>query len=172
MDSRNYFIVMEHGNYPVVKSPLGDVDEFAKDLINHYPAGTTVLSVVVTDAHLFVEDAATKLAIAAGYKAAAQEQERITQYNHDILETIKKSFGGKYAQDIRSCLRESEAPSEFGRLEIVDTTRGKAQPENWRSFKTVYVNQTLNGGMEGDSFAGDIFIPLPDGKYLKAPYSM
>ena len=96
-------------------------------------------------------------------------QRSIDDHNKVILQHLRKELGGKYVNDIRSCLEDSEAG---GKLTIVDNPGINPQMEDWRSFDHIQVDQYLNGGMEGDSFAGYVYIPLTDNKYLKSHYSM
>jgi len=93
----------------------------------------------------------------------------VNDHNTIILKKIRKELGGKYVNDIKACLEESEA---HGKLEIVDNPGIKRQDEDWRTFDHILVDQYENGGYEGDSFAGWIYIPLKDNKYLKSHYSM
>lgn len=74
----------------------------------------------------------------------------------------------------------------FNGYEIVNEPRGSRQPfvhealdenddlmETPQEFKYIdheYCDQWQNGGMEGDSYAGDIYFPLPNGQYMKCYY--
>lgn len=103
---------------------------------------------------------------------AAEEHRRIredSEHNNKILNQLRLDLGTEYVEDIIECLKESEA---HGKLEIIDDPGIKPQKEDWGSFDHILVDQYLNGGMEGDSFAGYVYIPLMGKKYLKSHYSM
>lgn len=169
-ERKTYFIIKQAGMSPEVKMPPGDDDAFARELIAYYPEGTAIIRLRCDGAAPWAEDAETYLSISDGYKAMAEEQARADADNTATLERIGATFGTKYAQDIKEYLKDAEAPAEFTRLEIVDKPTGRAQVEDWGSFKQVYVQQ-WSVGCEGDSFDGYICIPLPDGKFLKTSFS-
>lgn len=56
-----------------------------------------------------------------------------------------------------------------GKIEVVNKPSGDNQKERYGPFKKVYVQQ-WSVGMEGDSFAGDIYAKTDIG-WLKIPYS-
>lgn len=171
MTGKTYFIVKEQGMPPHVKKPSGNAIDFARELIEHYPQGTSIIYVNVQENDLWADDAATFIAIDDGYKAMDEAQQAADAENNALLEKIKTEFGAIYTSHIEECLRESEAPADFTRLEIVEKPTGKAQAEDWGSFKKVYVEQ-WSVGTEGDSFDGYLYIPLPDDKFLKAAFSI
>jgi len=103
------------------------------------------------------------------YKEMAKEENAIFNYNKSILKELRKKLGGKYTNDIKECLEISCAE---GKLEIVDNPGIKPQEEDWRSFDHVLVDQYCNGGYVGDDFAGYVYIPIGENKYLKSHYSM
>lgn len=43
-------------------------------------------------------------------------------------------------------------------------------PEEFKYIDHEYCYQWRNGGYEGDSFAGELYIPLPNGQYLECHY--
>lgn len=174
MTRQTYFIVKEPGMLPHVKRPSADPADCARELIAHYPAGTAIIHVSVQENDLWVDDAATFIAMDDGYKAMAEAQSAADAENNALLEKIKTDFGAIYTGHIEECLRESEAPADFTRLEIVEKPTGKAQAEDWGSFKKVYkvYVEQWSVGPEGDSFDGYLYIPLPDGKFLKAAFSI
>lgn len=79
--------------------------------------------------------------------------------------------------EIKSGLFESDG------YEIVDKPKGTkteidieesnfdAIPKEYSFLTHQYVNQTTNGGYTGDEFSGDLYFPLPDGKYMKVYYN-
>lgn len=45
-------------------------------------------------------------------------------------------------------------------------------PQQYQTFLTkYYVDQWQNGGYSGDDYAGDLYYPLPDGKFMKVYYN-
>jgi len=165
-----YFIIKEPNMCPRIKRPGKDVEAFAKELVAHYPKGTVIIHVNVREDDLWIEDVDTWLATVEGYRQLAEAQREIDTENNALMDRIKEDFGAQYASHIRDCLTECEAPAGHSRLEIVEKPSGRAQAEDWGSFKEVFVQQ-WSVGCEGDSFEGYICIPLPDGKFLKSFYS-
>lgn len=101
-----------------------------------------------------------------------EENRRIEEesyHNDRVLQDLKEKLGEGYVSEILECLEDSEA---HGKLEIVDKPDIKPQEEDWGHFDHVLVDQYENGGYSGDDFAGYIYIPINDGKYLKSHYSM
>jgi len=103
------------------------------------------------------------------YKEMAKEENAIYEKNKSVLKELRKTLGGKYVNDIKACLEECEANGE---IEIVDDPGIKPQEEDWRSFDHILVDQYCNGGHVGDDFAGYVYIPIGENKYLKSHYSM
>jgi len=55
---------------------------------------------------------------------------------------------------------------------VVESHGGERQDEPGNAFRYVYLDQYTNGGMSGDDHAGQVWIPLPKGKFLTFHYSM
>ena len=89
--------------------------------------------------------------------------------NARILNAIEKQLGKEYRQAVFDCIMESEG---YGLFELVKKPTWKKQTEDWGAFDHIYVDQWMNGGMTGDDFAGDIYIPLKENLYLKVRYEM
>lgn len=53
---------------------------------------------------------------------------------------------------------------------IASAPLGEPQDDDF-SLGDVYVDQTTNGGMSGDDFAGTMSMPLPDGRYFQFSYA-
>lgn len=53
---------------------------------------------------------------------------------------------------------------------IASAPLGEPQDDDF-SLGNVYVDQTTNGGMSGDDFAGTMSMPLPDGRYFQFSYA-
>ncbi len=96
---------------------------------------------------------------------------KIVESDGEILKDIESKFGIKWIKAIKECMQESEA-CEYIPIKIVNKPRGEKQAESYGAFKFIYVNQTTNGGYEGDDFAGEVYIPLPDKTFLEFSYSM
>ena len=90
------------------------------------------------------------------------------QANTAILDAIEITLGKKYRDAVFECIMDSEG---FGMYMPVETPKGNRQEEDWGEFDHIYVDQWQNGGMVGDDFAGDIYIPL-QATYLKISYQM
>ena len=94
----------------------------------------------------------------------------VNKFNKRIYKAIKNQLGKKYLSGVKECLQDCEAE---GKLELVNRPNLEPQhEEEWVEFDHVFVDQYENGGMEGDSFAGYIYIPLKENLYLKSHYSM
>jgi len=103
---------------------------------------------------------------------AAEENKRFAdekKHNDEILDELRSTLGETYVQRIIECLKEAEAD---GKLEIVEKPKIEKQFENWDEFDHVLVDQYVNGGMSGDDYAGNIYVPIGGGEYLKSHYSM
>lgn len=85
---------------------------------------------------------------------------------------------------VMSAVRAKVSPVVFAEIEeyivesdhthgysIVTTPVGKPHDDGY-SFGDVLIDQTMNGGYTGDSFAGTVCIPLGQGEFLKFHYSM
>lgn len=168
---RYYFTIQQQpGGMVEKKIPMQNEchEKIARELKKLYP-NAVMYRVTVTPNDLWIDTLDDFIfqqeAFDAMHKAEQEEEDK----NNKLLAELREKFGEKYVADIIDCLKDDECDGE---LSIVDTPGGKRQNENWGSFKFVHVNQYVNGGMEGDSFAGYVYIPLPDGKFLKSHYSM
>ena len=92
----------------------------------------------------------------------------INDHNEIILDDLQKELGEKYIKDIKDCLEDCEVN---GKLTIVDNPGIEPQTDDWGSFDHILVDQYIDGGMDGDDFAGYVYIPI-GGKYLKSHYAM
>lgn len=89
------------------------------------------------------------------------------RWNKRILNTIERVYGTTFLDEVKYELAESDA---VGKLQITRVAYGRiSDPDT-----NVIVNQTVNGGMTGDHFAGYLYIPLPGKRtrFLKSYYSM
>lgn len=87
--------------------------------------------------------------------------------NDDILTSIENDFGSTLATNIKGFINDGEF-LDFLPLEIVDKTKGKYQKESEYEID-VHVNQS-GPGISGDDYHGEVYIHLPNGKYLMMQY--
>lgn len=92
----------------------------------------------------------------------------IKKDNCALLGKIAKDFGDGLAADIRHYINDVDF-ADFMPLEIVDKPKGGEQEEDYVHMHHIYVNQS-GPGMSGDDYHGEVYIPLPDGKYLMIQY--
>ena len=93
----------------------------------------------------------------------------LVKSNNRIFKAIKNQLGEEYLQAVKDCLNDCEADRD---LKLVKKPNIEEQKEDWDKFNHILVDQYLNGGMAGDSFAGYIYIPLKENLYLKSHYSL
>ncbi len=89
--------------------------------------------------------------------------------NARIMNAIEKTLGKQYRQDVFDCIMECEG---YGLYELVEKPNWDKQDEDWGSFDHIFVDQWMNGGMSGDDFEGDVYVPLKPDTYLKVRYQM
>lgn len=168
---RYYLIIKRPQAIPDTKRPPVDQEkraEFIRQVIEQYPEAV-ILHVHVTEHDIWVDTAQEWLYMQKMWHQVMVSEKAVIAHNKMILRSIRGRFGKKYRKDILECLKEGEAKHE---LKIVTKPAGSRQDENWQSFDHIYVNQTENGGITGDSFSGTFAMPLPDGTYLETYYSM
>ena len=91
-----------------------------------------------------------------------------------LAEQFQKDVGGQFG------FVNEEGPIE-NLYKIVDEPEGDKQeyndtfleniPDEYKFITHEYVDQYQNGGYTGDDFAGYVYYPLPDGKFMKVHYS-
>ena len=93
------------------------------------------------------------------------DDEAKEQYIKDqaLIETVKKQVSKRIFKEIEYEIEESDNYSNF---RIVNTPDG--DPQRKDIIKTWVVQCSV--GDSGDSFEGEVFIELPDGKYLTWQY--
>lgn len=109
-------------------------------------------------------------------------------YLQDLISIAEEKEHKDFLQGLYKWLCEAWEEIASGQFytdgyEIVDEPKGKKQeidieesnfdaiPEEYSFLTHQYVNQTTNGGYTGDEFSGDLYFPLPDGKYMKVYYN-
>ncbi len=103
-------------------------------------------------------------------KAAIEVQES----NARILRAIKSVKGDEFYKDLSDLMEVNEVgggmfphPDQIVREKV-----GELVKEDFGSIQQYWVDQYENGGMEGDSYAGYIYVEIKPGKYFKTHYSM
>lgn len=97
-------------------------------------------------------------------------QDNVSRINERIKKVLKATRGEKFVEELLIFLEEDS--DVMGAWEIVNEPKGEYQEENYGEvIKGQWVDQWRNGGMEGDDFAGDIYIEIKKDKYLKMYYS-
>lgn len=97
-------------------------------------------------------------------------QDNVSRINERITKVLKSTRGEKFVEDLLVFLEEGG--DVMGAWEIVKEPKGEYQEEDYGEIiKGQWVDQWRNGGMEGDDFAGDIYIEIKKDKYLKMYYS-
>lgn len=101
--------------------------------------------------------------------ASALEHDREQRRKRDeALAYVATIVGVRKLKHIKGFIADCDYTSEF---EIVDSHGGHRQDEKGTAFRYIYLDQYSNGGMSGDDYAGWVWIPLPQGKYLKFHYA-
>ena len=105
---------------------------------------------------------------------AMQSYQEIVKKEYDkqqkVVEEVKQLMGDEWYSEVLEAL---EFPEVCYPAEIVDSKSGVPQTDyDGDQIKVYWVNETINGGYTGDTFAGTIYFPLSNGKYLMFHYSM
>lgn len=108
--------------------------------------------------------------------ALKEESDRELENTNKILIEISDYTDDDYLKCIKEWL-EDEENGIWGNLKIVDKPIGEWQNEKnefeesyWDILKGMYVNQSC--GWTGDDYSGTLEIKLPNGKYLRASFSL
>ena len=96
-----------------------------------------------------------------------EAEEQSNKYNK-VMDSVKRQVSDKIFKEIEEEIEESEGGFNF---DIVDACSGEKET-NVKDDIEIWVDQTTNGGYTGDEFAGNVYVKLPDGKYLTWEYSM
>lgn len=126
--------------------------------------------------------------VSKGTKATEDPDEIRWCYTEDLIKLADEKEHKDFLDGVYSFLVNmdddiaSGSVWQYPEYEIVDEPKGKKQkidleesnvdkiPEEYAFLTHRYVNQTTNGGYTGDDFSGDLYFPLPDGKYMKVFY--
>ena len=169
-EMRSYFIIKRPDWIPEVKRAAKGGDyEMAKELIALYP-DANVFHLKVSYHDLWIDTAQDFIVQHEAFESLAEMEQAQANKDNAVLADIKKRFGKKFSKAVVEYLADGE---DRGYYEIVEKPVGTKRTYDLpRGISHVFVNQYLDGGMEGDSFEGNTYIPLPDGKFLKTHYSM
>ncbi len=87
----------------------------------------------------------------------------------EVLDLVKADVTDNIYEDILQCIEESDHTYDYS---IVDEPNGNFQTNEYEFLEGIYVDQTTNGGMTGDEFAGSICVQFKKDHYFKFYYSM
>lgn len=94
-----------------------------------------------------------------------EEAERHAKNQKEIFDILKETLCDDFIKDIYECVEECDGGYDF---KIVDNPCGDFQEEGWDFIKHIYVDQSC--GVCGDDYYGEVYIPLPENKYLQFSY--
>lgn len=100
-----------------------------------------------------------------GLMAYEQEQEN---QRKAVMDIVKCSVSEEYYKELMEYIKECDLTHTFT---IEDKPYGKPQYEG-EILETVHVDQYVNGGYTGDTFAGSISIEFAKGRFLTFHYNM
>lgn len=101
-------------------------------------------------------------------QAMQQEEDEQKAKDQAVLAQVRASTSPEVFADIEACIAESGYVYDF---KLAAKPKGYEQVEDY-TFGPYFVDQTMNGGCTGDSFAGTISIPLAEGQWFEFTYSM
>lgn len=112
-----------------------------------------------------------KEAIDSFWEDLSREEKLENEKMHNALSVVGRNVSKEMLQDIKEYIKDCE--NTFGFC-FVSEPIGDYQEEGYQyeHIEGVYVNQTRNGGMTGDEFAGTICIEISEGEFLKFEYNM
>jgi len=93
------------------------------------------------------------------------EAERQAKNEKEVFDELEKSLCKDFLLDIKNCIKDCDGGYD---LKIVNKPRGSFQKENYDFIKHIYVDQSC--GYCEDDYYGEVYIPLPDNKYLQFSY--
>lgn len=95
----------------------------------------------------------------------AKESEKQAKNEKEVFYILKQTLCEDFITDIHDCINDCEGGYDFI---IVDKPCGDFQEENYDFIKHIYVDQSC--GYCGDDYYGEVYIPLPNNKYLQFSY--
>lgn len=115
------------------------------------------------EASLSQEDAECLAAYDEMHREMAEQREQ----ENAVLEQVKAMVSPKVFDQIKDTLSDSSYTHSYL---IAAAPLGQPQDESF-DLGDVYVDQTTNGGMSGDDYAGTMSMPLPDGRFFQFCYA-
>jgi len=106
----------------------------------------------------------------AAWADVTKAYEAAIKYNERLLNTIRKFKGEKFYNKLIKLFEDCEVGGGFVPMPLVITH--KVSGNFQREIIPHWVDQYVNGGMEGDSYEGYIYVKLKKDRYLQAHYSM
>lgn len=104
-------------------------------------------------------------------KVMTEYHNELNRKNNRMLKALTSVMGNKFVENLKEYMEDSEGPSN--EIRIVKNRKGSLQKEiGFGAIKKVWVNQWDNGGYTGDSFSGDIYIPITKKRFVTFGYSM
>jgi hypothetical protein len=103
----------------------------------------------------------------AAYDQMHREMADQRAQENAVLDQVKAMVSPEIFEQIQDELCDSGFTHSYL---IADAPLGEPQ-DNSFGLGEVYVNQTTNGGMSGDDYAGTMSMPLPDGQYFQFSYA-
>lgn len=100
-----------------------------------------------------------------------QENQRALK-NNAVLEQVKAMVSDSVYKFIEYDLAESSWTYDFAIVENHSVVGEPQCDDDPIEHGHRVVNQTTNGGMSGDEYAGDVFIPISPDNFFKYSYSM
>jgi hypothetical protein len=107
------------------------------------------------------------------FDAAMKEEEagRAAQHKAD-LEVMAQAKGMLSQEDFEDLEAEVEGSDCAYDFQIVSEAKGDQWEGDYRyKHGQRSVNETSHGGMSGDDFAGDVYIPVAKNKWIKFSYA-
>lgn len=105
--------------------------------------------------------------LAAAEAAMAKDHEEQQTKDNAVLSQVRQFVSAQAFQEIEVLLAESECFD----YSIVALPIGEPQDDGY-VLGSIYVDETMNGGLSGDSYAGTVCVSLGRGTYLKYNYTV
>ena len=97
------------------------------------------------------------------------EEDLRNQADNDVLELIEKQVTKEDYQKILNSIEDSETTYDY---KILTEAKGLEIIDDKYTHGLSRVEQLTNGGMIGDEFAGNIYIPISEKEFFKYTYSI
>lgn len=105
-----------------------------------------------------------------GLAAIAEDAKKDNEEKERVLAIVKTKVTKQVYDDILYAIVMSDFTHSF---KLTDKPKGDFQPDHeYIELEGIYVNQTTDGGMTGDEFAGTISIKITENEFLQFSYAM